>query len=267
MHSFASLASRDSTSLKLIETKSGFFVDLRARVYPQRTFHQMHTKQFTRAIALLGLASLSIGLPACSASSQGLSSRNFDNLPAAKSGSSKSQPAIATAPTLNLDLSVEDAYRAIPHRRTAMDFAASTMPDQDKQFLEVAFHLIDQAIRLRVSAYQKFSRSEVRDSQSISDMDRLVDYLQNTQSPASLSSYQEHLLQALSDQRAFFEEWQTQGQQFQYGSPQRLATHPRVQSASTALRAAYEVLMQTYPSEGNGNKEAFFDYHCALDFL
>ncbi len=227
----------------------------------------MQTKPLTSAIALLGIASISIGLPACSASSQGLSSRNFDNLPAAKSGNSKSPPTIVTAPTLNLDLSVEAAYAAIPHRRTAMDFAASNMPDQDKRFLEVAFHLIDQAIRLRVTACQKFSRSEARDSQPISEMDQLVDYLQNTEAPARLSSYQAHLLQALSDQRAFFEEWRTQGQQFQYGSSQTIATHPKVQSASTALREAYGILMETYPSEGNNNKEAFFDYHCALDFL
>ena len=227
----------------------------------------MHTKPFTRAIALLGLASLSIGLPACSASSQGLSSRNFDNLPAAKSSNSKSPPTIATAPTLNLDLSVDAAYAAIPHRRTAMDFAASNMQEQDKRYLEVAFHLVDQAVRLRVTAYQKFSRSEVGDSQSISDMDRLVDYLQNTEAPANLSSYREHLLQALSDQRAFFAEWHTQGPQFQYGSPQTIGTHPKVQSASSALREAYGILMQTYPSESNNNKEAFFDYHCALDFL
>lgn len=227
----------------------------------------MQTKAFTRAITLLGIVSLSIGLPACSASSQGLSSRKFDNLPAAESGNSKSPPTIATAPTLNLDLSVDAAYAAIPHRRTAMDFAASDMPDQDKRFLEVAFHVIDQAIRLRVSAYQKFSRSEVRDSQSISDMHRLADYLKNTEAPDSLSNYQAHLLQALSDQRGFFEEWNSQGQQFQYGSPQTIGTHPKVQSASSALKGAYGILMETYPSEGDNNKEAFFDYHCALDFL
>ena len=98
-------------------------------------------------------------------------------------------------------------------------------------------------------------------------MDRLISYLQNTEAPASLSGYQAHLLKALADQRSFFEEWQTQGQQFQYGSPQALGTHPKVQSASTALREAYGILMETYPGEGNGNKEAFFDYHCALDFL
>jgi hypothetical protein len=227
----------------------------------------MHTKPFPRTIGLLGIALLSIGLAACSASSQGLSSRNFDNLPAAKSGNSKAPPTIATAPTLNLTLSVDAAYAAIPHRRTAMDFAASNMPDQDKRFLEIAFHLIDEAIRLRVTAYQKLSRGEVRDSQLISDMDQLTDYLHNTEAPASLSSYQAQLLQALSDQRAFFEEWHTQGQQFQYGSPQTIATHPKVQSASTALKTAYGILMETYASEGTNNKEAFFDYHCALDFL
>ncbi len=148
-----------------------------------------------------------------------------------------------------------------------MDFAASNMPDQDQRFLEVAFHVIDEAIRVRVTAYQKFSRSEAGDSQSISDMDRLVDYFQNTEAPSGLSSYQAHLLQALSDQRAFFEEWQTRGQQFQYGSPQTIGTHPKVQSASTALREAYGILMERYPGEGSRNKEAFFDYHCALDFL
>ena len=227
----------------------------------------MQTKPFNRTITLLGIASLAICLQACSASSQGLSSRNFDNFPGAKTGNAKSQPSLATAPTLDLDLSVDAAYAAIPHRRTAMDFAASNMPEADKRFLEVAFHLIDQAIRLRVTAYQKLSRGEVRDLQFISDLDRLIECLQNTEAPPSLAGYQARLVQALSDQRSFFAEWHTQGQQFQYGSPQTIATHPQVQSASGALKETYQILMETYPSESSQNKEAFFDYHCALDFL
>ena len=227
----------------------------------------MQTKPFNRTITLLWIASLAICLQACSASSQGLSSRNFDNSPGAKTGNTKSQPSLATAPTLDLDLSVEAAYAAIPHRRTAMDFAASNMPEGDKRFLEVAFHLIDQAIRLRVTAYQKLSRGEVRDLQFISDLDRLIECLQNTEAPPSLAGYQARLVQALSDQRSFFAEWHTQGQQFQYGNPQTIATHPQVQSASGALKESYQILMETYPSESSQNKEAFFDYHCALDFL
>ena len=216
----------------------------------------MKNKPFPRATTLLAIALLTVALPACSASSQGLSTRNFDT-PTAK-------PSIATAPTVDVDLSVDAAYKAIPHRRTAMDFAVSNMPEADKRFLEVAFHLIDQAIRVRVSAYQKFSRGELSDSPLV-DFDRLNEYLRQVEAPSSLSSYQARLVQALSDQRPFFQEWLDQGQQFRYGSS--VATHPKVQSASNALRAAYGILMELYPNDTATNKEAFFDYHCALDFI
>ena len=98
-------------------------------------------------------------------------------------------------------------------------------------------------------------------------MDQLIDYLQTIEAPSGLSRYQSTLLKALSDQRAFFDEWRNEGQQFQYSNGQTLGAHPRVQSASSSLKEAYGILMQTYPGESNHNKQAFFDYHCALDFL
>ena len=227
----------------------------------------MHTKPFTSALVIVGFAALSVGLLACNATSQGLNSRQFDNLPAAKSSHTTSQPTNDAALVLNLDLSVEDAYAAIPHRRTAMDFAASNMTDQDKHYLATAFHLIDQAIRLRVTAYQQFARGDASAAQLISDMDRVIDCWQRLEVPANLSAYQRQLRQALADQRAFFAEWRTQGQRFQYGRPDKLGSHPKVRSASSALRAAYEILVQQYPSEDKNNRDAFFDYHCALDFI
>jgi hypothetical protein len=63
---------------------------------------------------------------------------------------------------------------------------------------------------------------------------------------------------------AFLEDWRRQGPAF---PEQTLAVHPRVQSASGALRAAYQTLIARYPEQGASNKDAFFDYHCALDFL
>jgi hypothetical protein len=98
-------------------------------------------------------------------------------------------------------------------------------------------------------------------------MEQLIDYLQGIEAPASLTNYQSALLQAVSDQLSFFQEWQSLGQQFQYGSPQTLAQHPKVQSASNALRGAYGILMEKYSDESISNKQAFFDYHCALDFI
>jgi hypothetical protein len=227
----------------------------------------MPTRTFARAIALLCFATLSIGLLACDATSQGLSSGQFDTRPAAKSGNSTSPPTLESAPTLNLALSVEEAYEAIPHRRTAMDLAASNIPTREKRYLEVAFHLIDQSIRLRVTAYRKFSHGIAGDAQLISDMGRVSEFLQSSAPPANLSGYHKHLVKALSDQRAYFEEWSARGEQFQYGTPQRLASHPKVQGASNALREAYGILMQIYSGESEHNRQAFFDYHCALDFL
>jgi len=227
----------------------------------------MQANSIVRSILFLGFTASTICLTGCTASSQGLSSRGFDNLPATKPSDPKSQPANASAaPVINVDLSVDAAYAAIPHRRTAMDFSSSNLSEQDKRFLKVAFHVIDQAIRVRVSAYQHFSRGEVT-SESISDLEKLIDYLQTTEAPSSLSRYQSTLLKALSDQRAFFDEWRNEGRQFQYGNGQTLGMHPRVQSASSALKEAYGILIVTYPGESNHNKLAFFDYHCALDFL
>ena len=178
----------------------------------------------------------------------------------------KSPPNVESVPDPNLSLSVEDAYAAIPHRRTTMDFASSHVPAQDKTYLDVAFHVIDQSIRLRVTAYRSFSAAD-SDPKLISEMDRMIDFVKSVEPPAHLSHYHELLIQALSDQRAFFVEWQSQGSQFQYGSPDKLGSHPKVQSASSALKEGYQILMQEYGGEDQKNQDAFFDYHCALDFL
>ena len=144
-----------------------------------------------------------------------------------------------------------------------MDFGTSSIPDDDKRFLEVAFHVIDQAIRLRVTAFQKFSSGN-RDPELIAEMETLIEYLRGLEAPDGLSTYQSTLLKALLDQQSYFKAWQTEGQQFQYAN---VAADPRVQSASSALRTAYGILMEKYPNEIESNKEAFFDYHCALDFI
>jgi hypothetical protein len=40
-----------------------------------------------------------------------------------------------------------------------------------------------------------------------------------------------------------------------------------VQTASARLHEAYAELMRLYPGEGTHNRDAFFDYLCALDYL
>jgi hypothetical protein len=224
-------------------------------------------KRCVRGALSVGLVSFSIALLACSATSQGLNSRQFDNLPVVKSDGAKAQPALTDAPTFELPLSVADAYAAIPHRRTQMDFAASDMPAPDRRYLQVAFHLIDQSIRLRVTAYREFARGTSEQARLLADMGRVVDYLQSIEPPPALKTYHTLLVQAVTDQRAFFQEWADEGSAFQYARAGMLGSHPKVQSSSGALNAAYQILMQTYGTEKQHNQDAFFDYHCALDFM
>ena len=43
--------------------------------------------------------------------------------------------------------------------------------------------------------------------------------------------------------------------------------HYKVRSSSANLQGAYSDLMRLYSSENATNKQAFFDYLCALDFI
>ena len=179
----------------------------------------------------------------------------------------RSLPRIEAVPTPELGLSVDEAYAAIPHRRTAMQFTGSKVPRADQDYLQVAFAAIDQAVLLRVTTYQSFSRGRTADSSAIRSMDRLIEFLQSVDPPQNLKTYHKRIEQAVSDQRAFFDEWRSRGSEFQYARGTSLGSHPKVASSSSALKEAYGILMQSYPTESPHNKEAFFDYHCALDFL
>jgi hypothetical protein len=206
-----------------------------------------------------GVALLMLGFTAC----QSPTTRAKDS--GSKSG--KALPAVDTAPTFNLELSIDQAYAAIPHRRTPMAFSGSDITGLEKDYLKLAFHLIDQAVVLRVVTYRQLQKEASESSQTLSKLDQVITFLESLEPPTRLQQYHKRLLEALSDQRAFFREWQSQGPQFVYRSPQLLATHSKVQHASGALKEAYDILMRSYPDENQENQMAFFDYHCALDFI
>jgi hypothetical protein len=222
------------------------------------------SNKFPKA-ALLNLGSgclvvlLGLGFTACQSQTNGAIDAATRNR--------KPLPALAAAPTFELGLSVEQAYASIPHRRTVADLNRSTLSSPDKEYLTLAFHEIDQAILLRVTSFERFSRAGTETARLLAKMDQVIEFLRGIDPPASLTDYHKRVLEALSDQRAYFQEWQVQGRGFAYGESSRISMHPRVRTASSALRAAYQILMQTYAGENQHNKEAFFDYHCALDFI
>jgi hypothetical protein len=174
-------------------------------------------------------------------------------------------PVYTEPPTIDAGLSVEQAYAAIPHRRTIWAASESSVPSQEKAYLNVIFRVLDQAVAVRVASLQNYSNQRFDDSDTDGEFDRLITFVRGMPVPKALSAYHKDILDGLSGQRQFFQDWKSARGGVAYA--QQIGNHPGVRSSSAALRAAYNELMASYPGEAQANKDAFFDYHCALDFL
>jgi hypothetical protein len=171
-----------------------------------------------------------------------------------------------------LAISVEDAYRAIPHRYTPFESKSVKMSPRDAVFLQEFFRLLNLAIVERVQMQAWFQSSGKKGSAFPNyqrTTDGLIAQLVALTVPEGLKTVHRSVLEALKEQRAYFEEWQravTRREPFKYAlgaSPH----HPRILSASQKLHEAYGRLMQAYPQEAGRTKQAFFDHLCALDFI
>ena len=194
------------------------------------------------------------------------------DLPSVAAASRPSNPATAGViprygepPIVDVGLSVEQAYAAIPHRRTVWVESDSTVPAKEKAYLKVMFQVVDQAVAVRVAGVQNFSKQRFDSADIDGEFDRLISFARTMRVPARLALYHNDILQALSNDRRFFEEWELQRERFAFA--RQAANHPAVRAAAGALQAAYGELMSEYPDESQTNKKAFFDYHYALDFL
>src|SRR5262245_46985105 len=132
-------------------------------------------------------------------------------------------------------MSVEEAYAAIPHRRTVFDRRAATMGTEEAAGLEQLFRLVDRAIVARMTK---------------SGHERVLAELSTLDLPSKLRHVQQLVTDAVVAERAYLD-----GEQ------------AAVHKASALLRQAYAELMQLYPGETAHNRDAFYDYLCALDFL
>ena len=174
-------------------------------------------------------------------------------------------PAYGDPPSVDVGLTVEQAYAGIPHRRTVWNDSESTVPEEEKAYLRTMFQVIDQAIAVRVAGLQSFSNKQFDSINIDANWESLISFTQEMTVPKTLTSYHQNVLAAFSNERQFFSEWRSRGDQFEFA--RQFANHSGVRAASSASRAAYGELMARYPSETQNNKDAFYDYHCALDFL
>ena len=185
--------------------------------------------------------------------------------PASPAPVESATPQYSDPPPADVGLTVEQAYAAIPHRRTVWVESESTVPSEVRAYLRVMFQVLDQAIAVRVAGLQNFSSRRFDDANIDGQFERLLAFSRSMTVPKALAAYHQNILEALASQRQFFADWKAERERFAFA--RQIANAPAVRKASTDLRAAYGELMSKYPQETRTNKDAFFDYHCALDFL
>jgi hypothetical protein len=133
-------------------------------------------------------------------------------------------------------MSVDEAYAAIPHRRTVFDRGAATMSVEEADALDRLLALVDRAIVARVAK---------------TGHDDVLAALRALELPERLGRVRALVTEAVVAERAYL----TDGDR------------SAVPTASARLHEAYAELMRLYPGEGAHNRDAFYDYLCALDFL
>jgi hypothetical protein len=153
-------------------------------------------------------------------------------------------------------LTVEQAYRAVPHQQTRFDPVSSAIMDaQETEFLALFFELTDLALVARVS-------SQMAQAESEAVAGRYADILPRLQSlsvPARLALAHFLVVKAVTEQQAYLE-------QRPFGTNGFDANDPLVASSHLKLQQAYAELIRLYPQENTHNKQAFFDHLCSLDF-
>lgn len=149
-------------------------------------------------------------------------------------------------------MSVEEAYRAIPHGRTVFKVKQAKMGQASSRFLSAIFDMIDEAIVLKMTSLTRGVRA---DAEGYAKLRARMDALPT---PEGLSRFKEQVMEAIDLERDYLSD-----------NPKVLsmARDTRVSRASSLLKSAYSQLMEIYPAENGHNKKAFFDYLCALDFL
>lgn len=174
-------------------------------------------------------------------------------------------PAKSDIPQFALPLSVTQAYQAIPHQRTEFNATFSKVPAVEKAYLELMFLVVDEAIAVRVSTLRAYSEGD-RTEEGLTQYQALIDFVETVTPPERLSGYHNDIKLSLMAQKDFFQDWRAQSRGFAHRG-NAVGNHPKVQEASTHLRSAYGTLVSQFSDEDSINKSAFFDYHCALDFI
>lgn len=165
-------------------------------------------------------------------------------------------------------MSVDEAYRAIPHNRTNFDPSTAGMSAVEHTYLDRVFELINQAIVLRVETGQRLGNdTQWPDAypRYLRSITSIREQLRQLNTPIKLWPVRNLLDDVFENHRHYFER---QSQLRQAGQPFSFdANDPPIARSHAKLIDAYNILMGLYPHETKANQQAFFDHLCALDFI
>ena len=157
-------------------------------------------------------------------------------------------------------LTVEEAYRLIPHQRTIFETHSSKLsPDTASTLIEV-FQYVDQIIVLKETILtNRFAGNADLVKKQYS---QISDQIAARLSATELASFRDSLLGGIRDQAEYLGLAKSGSISLDIDN-----RHLKVRASSAQLVQAYNILMQKFPHEVPHNKQAFYDYLCALDMI
>lgn len=180
------------------------------------------------------------------------------------SGYTAEKTAVPTADLpsfVSRNLSVDQAYDSIPHQRTLFRTDLTTMPDEEAAYLRDLFLMTDAGVVERVYQQTQYQRGGTPSLQE-RNYSALLQILAALPTPEKLLPVEALIFEAIEEQQDYLRAWGDSRDPL-YFSPR----DPLIQSSHKKLIAAYNELMRLYAHEPVHNKQAFFDYLCALDFI
>lgn len=164
-------------------------------------------------------------------------------------------------------MTVEQAYRAIPHTRTQFDPMRSNLDRETKIYLMQLFELTDIAVVMRVEMESALMYDKSIDIQKYMRVyERVLLELENLKTPSRLKKVPVYITDALRDQIVFLQEWYAADGAIK-DSYRKYQQNELVRAANRSLVMAYKELLSRLPHESRYNKQSFFNHLCALDFI
>lgn len=162
-------------------------------------------------------------------------------------------------------------YEIISEKRVKFSKKTAKMSDAEKQYLYDLFYITDLAFRERMIMLDFFRKKQ--DSTYIDRYNASIDeFLQGfriIEAPnRELGMLEMHLVNALEDQKLFFNEWHNAKGTKKYDDLlESFAGNVHVQNNHKRLVKAFNILKENYSRENKENLQAFRDHIRALDLI